>query len=622
MLPLPGRRRGLLGLFAFALLALPSAAAADTPPTPDCTYKVAGVCDPLYGSAPATTRTVEVDEEFDLSSGLEPPIPYTQPILPNCGPGSTATCIYWSLGWLVQPSAGPSPVQQLSGCTANTPTCRIRYSPRAIGDAGDFYTPIVASLNRGQTPNTQKAWFIYARPRFRRVGVTGTGGIDYPARNAYAVRGGTNPTYAQCIDGATINATSPTTGYNCVRVAGVRTTGQNPTWSFVLPAQSGTWDLIMDPVQRTESGPTRVAGHRWQTRAVTVTNNDIAQTVAATPRGTLTAAIDLGGPTIQMGTSRIIKVTGTAVGGVVDRAEFVGQVAGKTGSAIDRLDYLDDTKGTLLPGETIVGRMTMKAASFIPSVPTSTVSAKVWWASPTSPFSDTSVNAPPATITVVRDPVPPPPPGGGGAVPKPPIPTAATTAGVTGRVADQPLTSYIVTWFSAASCGAEDATSRLIGTKTVTTDGAGDGDASVSPAASADGEAVFGYSTLNGVRSNRSECVTTATPQAPPAGAGPLVPIAGAVLPAAKPPTLKLTLPKGGVRKGRRVSLKVAVGGATGGTVVLRNGKKKLASGKVVKGVATLKVKLTKKGKLKLTLVYTPAGGGTPTTKAITLRVT
>ncbi|MFA9272288.1 MAG: hypothetical protein ACEQSX_16350, partial [Baekduiaceae bacterium] len=162
-------------------------------------------------------------------------------------------------------------------------------------------------------------------------------------------------------------------------------------------------------------------------------------------------------------------------------------------------------------------------------------------------------------------------------------------------------------------------TARPVGTTTVPTDGAGNGDASVTPnPAPAGREANFGYSTLNGARSNRSACVTTTAP----AGAGPLVPIAGAVLPAAKPPTLKLTLPKGGIRKGRRVSLKVAVGGAAGGTVVLRRGKKKLASGKVVKGVATLKVKLTKKGRLKLTLVYTPAGAGTPTTKAISLRVT
>ena len=100
----------------------------------------------------------------------------------------------------------------------------------------------------------------------------------------------------------------------------------------------------------------------------------------------------------------------------------------------------------------------------------------------------------PVTVTIVKDPVPPPPPpGGGGGVPKPPIPNSAGPARVTGRVADQPLTTYSVTWYAAPSCDATDVNSRLVSTVPVTTDGAGAGDASANPnPAPAPGQAVFG----------------------------------------------------------------------------------------------------------------------------------
>lgn len=617
---------------AFALglvLTFAGAAYADTPPTPTCFYYVAG-CDATYGTPnSSTTRIVEVDAEVTLDTGYNPDPPFGTPLNPNClVPGSFTQCVYSNVAWLFSAELGffTPPYAILEGCAGNNTSCRFRFSPRGIGDGGDVWQTLVAAHRVGTTTiKEKKGYAIYARPKFRWVNVNATGAVNFKAGVAYAVRSGTTPTYASCINGATINATS-STSFNCVKVTGSAGSGQNPSWKFALPSSSGGWTLYIDPVTRAEAGPSSSPGQRWPTRAISVAHSDITETISPLPQGTLTVTLDTGGSTIQKGTSRVITTTASVVGGQAPydnvnwQVDFFGST-GLSGGFPKLVDPITDpgTK-TLLPGETSMASKTLSA----PSAPGSaTITSKVYFSSRAS--GGQSVAATPVKVDAVTTPVPPPPPpppNGTGTVPKPPIPTAATPSSITGGVADAPLTSYVVTWYAAASCDASDATARLVATTTVPTDGAGNGDASATPnPAPAGGEAVFGYSTLNGARSNRSACVTTTAPAG--AGADPLVPIAGAVLPIAKPPTLKLTLPRGGVRKGRRARLKVKVGGATaGGTVVLRRGKQKLASGKVIKGVATLKVKLTTTGKLKLTLVFTPAGGGTPTVKAVTLRVT
>jgi hypothetical protein len=127
---------------------------------------------------------------------------------------------------------------------------------------------------------------------------------------------------------------------------------------------------------------------------------------------------------------------------------------------------------------------------------------------------------------------------------------------------------------------------------------------------------VFGYSTLNGVRSARSDCVTVAGSGGP----GPAGPAAIAPKPAPKPPKLTPRVPAQ-VKANKRFSLTVDVGGAAAGTITVRKGKRKLAGPVKVKGgSATLKLKLPK-GRQQLTVVFTPSAGGSATTKSLTLNV-
>ncbi|MBJ7518191.1 MAG: hypothetical protein JHC84_00725 [Solirubrobacteraceae bacterium] len=618
---------------ALLVLALPAAAEADTPPAPTCFYYVAG-CDATYGTPnSSSTRVVAVDEEVTIDTGYNPVPPFGTPFNPTClEPGSLGTCVYSNVAWLfsVGLGFGTTPYAILGGCGGDNTSCTFRFSPRGIGNDGDVWQTLVAAHRIGTTViKDKKGYAIYAPPRWRWARFNATGAVNHLAGTAYAVRSGTNPTFGSCVDVATINATTSTTAHNCLKTTGSSGSGQNPSWRFPLPAGS-TWKVLFNPIVRSEAGPAAVPAvqERWVSANAAVGQSDITQTVSPRPRGTLTAVIDTGGPTIQINTNRLITVTATAKDGWVENAGWDATVFTRTGSAIG-LAYVNDESGTLLPGEKVVGTSRITAPSSVPASPTSTFASRVRWRSATSASRDLFVDATPAAVTVVRDPVPPPPPppGPGATVPKPPIPVSASPSLVTGRVADAPLTSYVVTWFTASSCDATDATATLVGTTIVATDGAGGGDASVAPSpAPAAGAAVFGYSTLNGARSVRSACIAVPVPETPaappPAAGGPFVPISGAVLPTVAAPTLKLTLPKGGVKRGRRVTLKVAIRGAAGGSVALRRGRTKLASAKVVKGVATLKVRFTKARKERLALVYTPAGGGKATTRAVTLTVT
>jgi hypothetical protein len=506
MSPFPIAARALVSLFALLLLAFAATAAADTPPIPTCFYKVAGVCDGTYGT-PNSSRTeiVDVDETVTLSSGFDPSPPFGTPVNTPCGPGSEALCLYSNIAWKIATPTGllqPPIAIQDNTCGGESLTCKFTYKPRGIGNEGDYWQTFVAAYQHGSIPIGKTGFAVYARPRFRWVTAHATGAEDYKAGIAYAVRGGTNPTYAACIDEATINATS-STDFDCVRTTGGIDFDDNPTWKFALP--SGSWDLIIDPVKRTESGPTHAPGQRWQSRSVAVANSDIEETVSHLPLGTPKVAIDTDGAQIQVGTKRKIHLVVTSSGGTssLDNLSWefdylVKQVGSSSGIVVENATFDGPSSFTLLQGETATFSVSVRAETN--AVGSATLVAKLRWRDPA--FDEHTYSSDPATLTAVSDPVPPPDDEGGDGVPKPPIPTAATATEVKGQVSDEPLTSYEVTWFAAASCDATDVTSHLIGTRTVATNGSGDGDASVTPApAPASGEAVFGYSTLNGVRS-------------------------------------------------------------------------------------------------------------------------
>ena len=616
--------RVLAGLLVLLLVAFADTAAADTPPTPTCFYKVAGVCDPVYGSpSQASTEIVDVDETVTLSSGFDPAPPFGTPVNQPCGPGSEALCLYSNIAWKIATPTGllQPPVTVLDGtCGGESLTCKFTYRPRGIGDEGDYWQTFVAAYQHGSIPISKRGWAVYARPRFRWVTVNATGAAGVKAGIAYAVRGGTNPSYAACIDATTVNATSAT-DFDCVRTTGTGGSGLNPSWKFALPSGGGSWDLIVDPLKRTETGPTKAPGQRWQSRSVAVANSDIVETVSHLPQGTVKVAIDTGGSQIQVGTKRQIQLTATASGGtsVIDNVSWqfdylVKQAGSSSGIVVENATFDGpSTNFALVPGESASGKVWVRADS----VGSATLVAKAHWREPDFSSEHTGISDP-VTLTAVTTPVPPPGGEGGGGVPKPPIPSAATPTQVQGRVSDQPLTSYVVTWFAAASCDATDATAHLIGTRTVATAGTGEGDASVAPApAPTGGEAVFGYSTLGGVRSARSDCVTVAGsggpgPGGPPAGIAPK--------PTPKPPKLTPRVPAK-LKANKRFSLTVDIGGGAAGTIAVRKGKRKLAGPvKIKHGSATLNLKLPK-GRQLLTVVFTPSAGGSVTTKSLTLNV-
>ncbi|MBJ7330577.1 MAG: hypothetical protein JHC95_11815 [Solirubrobacteraceae bacterium] len=616
---LPLRARWAAFILAAFLLAMPATASADTPPAPDCFYYVAG-CVGGHGAAQMDSqdvRTVELDSMVTLNAGANPLPAFGVPYPENCVPGPMNICLFSNVAWKFSPQVGSNPVEIVEGCTGETTTCKIRYKPRGIGNEGDFYQTGVAFNQIGTTVvQHRKGFALYARPKFRSVYVNTTNAVNFiSGKPAYAVRAGTNPTYANCPT-RTITPTSDT-GFDCVKVTSTGGSGQNPKWKFALPANS-SWTLIMDPVTRTESGPTSAPGLRWPTRGAAVGNSDITETINPLPQGTLKVELDTGGSQIQKGTSRVITSTATVVGGQAPydnvnwQVDFFGSTA-LSGSYPKLIDPITDP-GTkhLLPGETSVATKTLKATDAPGSA---TITSKVYYSSRAS--GGQSVAATPVKVDAITGPVPPPPPPGGGSseVPKPPIPDSATTSAITGRVADAPLTGYQVTWYAALSCDASDPTARLVASPFVTTDGAGNGNASAPyliPVSG--GESLFGYSTLNGKRSNRSDCVTVAgaTVIDPP---GPLKVVGSDTPP--KKLALTLTAPKT-IKAGKTFSLKVKVAGE--GTVVAKLKKKQLAKAKVKKGAATLKLKL-KKGKQKLTLTFTPTGGGPSTTQALTLKV-
>ncbi len=600
---------------ALMLGALSGVAQADTPPAPTCFYYVAG-CNATYGTPGSSSlKTVEVDSEVTLSTGFSPDPPFGTPANPSClDPGSLGTCVYSNVAWLFSKEPGfnfTPPLTVLDGCTGSSLSCKFKFSPRAIGDDGDVWQTLVAAHQIGSTQIKEKLGYaIYARPHWRWVHLNATGATNYTAGTAYAVRSGTNPSYASCFDANSVFATTSTTAYDCLKSSGSTTSGQSPTWKFPLPAGS-SWKVVFNPIVRAEAGPAGVsaAQERWYSANVAVGQSDVTQTVTPRPRGTITAVIDTGGPTIQIGTNRLVTITGTATGGFVENAGWEASLFTYTAGSALSLAYVNDEAKTLLAGESVVATGKMTAPSYVPAVPATSFTSRVRWRSATSVSRDLFVDAPPVTVTVVKDAVPPPPTGGGGdGVPKPPIPSSASTARVTGTVADQPLTTYSITWYAAPSCDATDATSRLVATVPVTTDGNGAGDASgsASPAPTA-GEAVFGYSSLGGKRSARSGCVTV--PLAAVGG----VTVAGGLPPAtvAAPPaaTKKVVLAavKAKLRAGRQATLKIKVSAA--GKLELRQGKRRLAGpAKVKGGVAAFKVRLPKAGKVKLTLVFTPAG--------------
>jgi hypothetical protein len=617
---------------ALLLGALADSAGADTPPAPTCFYYVAG-CDATYGTPGSSTlKTVEVDGEVTLDSGFNPDPPFGTPANPSClDPGSLGTCVYSNVAWLFSKEIGfnfTPPLTILDGCTGSSISCKFKFSPRGIGNDGDVWQTLVAAHRIGTTQIKEKRGYaVYARPRWRWVNLNATGAVNYTAGLAYAVRSGTNPSFGSCVDASTVFATTSTTAYDCLKSSGSGPSGQSPSWRFPLPAGS-SWKVLFNPIVRTEAGPAAIpaAQERWFSANLSVGQSDITQAVTPRPRGTLKAVIDTGGPTIQVGTNRLVTVTATAEGGFVENAGWEASLFTYTAGGALSLAYVSDEAKTLVPGESVVATGKMTAPSYVPAVPATSFTSRVRWRSPTSVSRDLFVDAPPVTVTVVKDPVPPPPPTtGGDGVPKPPIPSAATTARVTGRVADAPLTTYSGTWYSAPSCDATDATSKLIATVPVTTDGTGAGDASASPSpAPAPGDAVFGYSSLGGKRSARSACVTVplaAAVEGLTAGGG--APLAGGLPPApASAPVKKVALgfAKAALRAGRTATLKVKV--AAAGKVELRQGKRRVAGPVPVKGgVAALKVRFAKAGKVKLTAVFTPAGAGPKVTQPITVTV-
>ncbi|MDO8185556.1 Ig-like domain-containing protein [Conexibacter sp. JD483] len=570
----------LLGVAVLAALALlaPAAARADVPPVPDCMYYVAG-CNPIYGTGVqvGAGQIVEYGATVRLDSGLEAPIPWDQPIIPSCRGSIGQTCIYWSIAWKIQPTlSGGNPAAVQSGCGGSDPSCTVVYSPHGIGDGGDVWQPIVAALQSGQTPTRKVGWLLYVRPKWRWVTVTAPGARGYSPLYMYAVRRGTTPTFGACVDSSRIFDTTATAGVDCVRVSGSGGDARyDPYWRLPLPAGSGSWHLYPGPYPRGEAGPATVAGQRFSGADVNLANSDIEGTTSPLPTGTLDVAIDPGGSQLGLGAAyaRTVTVTARAVGGVAPlrSVRWYLSVLNRTGSATMIGSENAPPDAVLMPGESI------RATAVIAGVGlgTDTLMSRV-------EASDSKGNllygtAPPVSVTVVRDPPPPPGGGGGDGRPRAPIPVAAAGAiapAVRGRVEDQVRTTYTVDWYAAASCGASDGEARLLGTRTVTTDGVGVGDASLSPPALAPlpGEAVFGYATLGGVRSDRSACIG-----------------ARAV------PTVALNVPASvaaGASAGATVSVN-AVGAVASGVVHLREGATELASAPLLAGSATLALPTT-----------------------------
>lgn len=563
--------RALLATIAGALLLAPAAARADVPPTPDCMYYVTR-CDPIYGTGVTvgSGQVVEQGATVRLSSALEAPIPWNQPINPTCVGSIGQTCIYWSIAWKIEPPlAGSSPVSNQSGCGGSDPTCTFTYTTRAIGDYGDIWQPIVAALQSGQTPTRKVGWLIYARPRWRWVTVTAPAAVNYPPLYLWAVRSGTNPTFGSCLDANSIFGGTVPANLDCVRVSGTgggSTT--SPTWRLPLPSASGSWHLYPGPYPRGEAGPATTAGQRFTGADVTLVHSDIEGTTSPLPTGRLEVAIDTGGSLLGLGAAnaRTVTVTARAVGGQAPlrSARWYLNVLTRSGRSTTILNENAPPDAVLMPGESIRATATLRGDA----LGTDTLSSRV--EAYDSKGDSVFGTAPPVTVTVVRD-APPPGGGGGGGRPRPPIPAAARAAfaaGISGRVEDQLRTTYTVSWYAAGSCGASDGDARLLGTRTVTTDGAGNGDASLTPLAGpAPGEAVFGYSALGGVRSDRSACVTARA-----------VPLVALEAPA--------TVAAGG--GGRATVTVTAPGVVAGGTVRLLDGGAELASGPLAGGAATL----------------------------------
>ena len=142
---------------------------------------------------------------------------------------------------------------------------------------------------------------------------------------------------------------------------GVLRVGTEPVVAIPAPGRQFL-EGHLQPDRALGAGPAAVpaAQERWFSANVAVGQSDITQTVTPRPRGTLTAVIDTGGPTIQVGTNRLFTVTATAAGGFVENAGWEASIATKTppvGSL--SLAYVSDEAKTLLPGESIVatGRM-------------------------------------------------------------------------------------------------------------------------------------------------------------------------------------------------------------------------------------------------------------------------
>lgn len=617
-------RAVLLSLLTGGALAVP--AQADTPPDPDCFFYVAG-CDPTYGHPGSSTKKiVAVDEEVTLNTGFDISPPFGTPENPDClVPGSLTQCRYSNVAWKFSVGAFPTtPYSVVTGCTGSSLSCTLKYSPRAIGNEGDVWQTLVAANQIGSTTiKAKQGYALYARPKWRWVQFASSGATNWAAGIAYAVRSGTTPTWGSCADASTIFATTATTA-DCIKATGTLTAGKDPQWRMPLPANS-SWKVLFNPFQRGEAGPAAIppAQENWVAQSVNVAESDVTRTVTPRARGTLTATLDVGGPTILLGQSRTVTLKATATGGAVQSAGFQAGTFSRTAGTSVGISYVSDDAGingkTLLPGESVTANGTITGNGLTP--PLSTLRGQAVWRSPTSASTDQKATAT-ADVTVSKDTVPPPPTtGGDSTVPKPPNPASATTGAVTGTVADGPKTTYRVLWYAAPTCDTEDAGARFVGLRDVTTDDAGNGDASTSfTTAATSGEAVFGYSTLGGKRSKRSSCVAAAGDPPLSGGGGPIV----LTVPPPKttpPPRLAFTLVSARFKKGRRATLKLKVPAA--GKVELRRGAKRFAKPVAVKkGVAAFKVRFAKKGKVKLTAVFTPAGGGAKVTQPLTIMVT
>ncbi|MDO8210281.1 hypothetical protein [Conexibacter sp. CPCC 206217] len=569
---------GLLAALATALLLLafaPRAAHADVPPAPDCMYYVAG-CDPIYGTATTGSgQVVAQGATVRLDSGQVPEISFDTPVNPSCVGDPFQICVYWSIAWKIQPpiGGGPSPVAIQTGCGANQRVCEFRYTTSAIGDYGDYWQPLVAALQRGSFVQQKAGYLIYARPRWRWVTITSPGNNNYTPLTAYAFKNGTRPAYGACLDANSIQGGVVPANLECVKVSGTGgSTSTSPAWRFPLPSGSGGWTIYPGLYPRGEAGPATTVGQRFTAANVSVADSDLDLTVSPLPVPSLDVSIDTGGSLLGLGEARTATITARAVGGQAPLTS-VGwylTVLARTGSATAVTNEDAPWSVVLMPGESARATATITGRSY----GTDTFGSRVEARNLRGDYIYGT--APNVTVTVSRD-APPPTrrddPSGGR--PRPPIPLAAqalAAPALSGRVEDQVRTTYSVSWYAAASCGASDGEAHLLGMRDVTTDAAGAGDASIVPLGGpVVGEAVFGYSTLGGVRSDRSACVT-----------------ARAV------PAVALDLPASGVAGGAGVVGAVTVtapGAVASGAVHLLDasaGGVELASATLVGGRATI----------------------------------